>query len=351
MAAISIEGRTLGTAYWRCRRPQPRIQSIGLFQSFILLPTMPEPVAYLNGQFISAAQAQLSVYDQGFLLGVTVAEQLRTFGGKLFRLDRHLDRLFHSMQIVGVQPDLSRADFERIAWEVTTRNHGLLAQGDDLGLTIFVTPGIITTAERGSVKCSTKPSRPTVCMHTRPLPFSTWATKYSEGESLATTDIEQVSERSWPPELKCRSRMHYFLADRQAAARFPGARALMRDARGFVTEATTANVLIYRAAEGLLTPPAAKVLPGISLGVLRDLAAKECIPLAERDLVADLFATADEVLLCSTSPCVLPVTRFNGRAISDGKPGPIFHTLLAAWGKSVGVDIQAQAEIFGTLET
>src|SRR5690606_15089688 len=106
---------------------------------------------------------------------------------------------------------------------------------------------------------------PTVCLHTRRLPYAHWADKYEVGEALATTPVLQAPGECWPPALKCRSRMHYYLADREAAARFPGARALMLDAGGFATEASTANVLVYRAGVGLLTPPRAKILPGISL--------------------------------------------------------------------------------------
>jgi branched-subunit amino acid aminotransferase/4-amino-4-deoxychorismate lyase len=234
---------------------------------------MQEPVAYLNGQLLPAGQALLSVHDQGFLLGVTVAEQLRSFAGKLFRLDRHLERLDRSLRIVGFHSGLSQTELEQIVGEVAAHNFALLEPGDDLGLTIFVTPGIATNLDRVLMAAGNIQPQPTVCVHTRPLPFHAWATNYSMGESLATTDIEQVSARSWPPELKCRSRVHYFLADQQANARYPGARALMLDEHGFATEATTANVLVYRAADGLMTPPAAKILPGISLSVLWVLAA------------------------------------------------------------------------------
>ena len=292
---------------------------------------MSESIAYLNGQIIPASQASISVSDPGFMLGVTVAEQLRTFGGKLFRLDEHLDRLERSLQIVGVDSQHSRRDLRRITEEIAAHNFGLLRPGDDLGVTLFVTPG-------------NSPEEPTVCIHPRPLLFRQWAEKYRSGESLATTDVEQVSIRCWPAELKCRSRMHYYLADRQAAARFPGSRALMLDENGFATEATTANVLVYRTNEGLLTPPGTKILPGISLGVLEQLAGEMGITLTRRDLRPEDVAAADEVLLCSTSPCVLPVTQFNGRPIADGKPGSVFGSLLNGWSKLVNLDIAAQAE-------
>jgi branched-subunit amino acid aminotransferase/4-amino-4-deoxychorismate lyase len=187
---------------------------------------------------------------------------------------------------------------------------------------------------------------PTVCLHTAPVRFNTFAAKYDSGESLATTDIVQVPAESWPPELKCRSRMHYYLADKQARERFPGSRALMLDQAGFVTEATTANLLVAQGSE-LLTPPSAKVLPGISLAVVRDLAAELQIPLREVDLRPQDVASADELLLVSTSPCVLPATTFNGQQVGSGVvQDSMYRRLLQAWGAQVGVDIAAQAKRF-----
>jgi branched-subunit amino acid aminotransferase/4-amino-4-deoxychorismate lyase len=302
---------------------------------------MPEPIAYLAGQWLPVSQAAISFYDTGFMLGVTVAEQLRTFGGRLFQLDRHLDRLARSLAIVGVEPGLSRADFERIATELAAQNHRLLDAGDDLGLTIFVTPG----AHPAFAKLA-RQAGPVVGMHTQPLPFGTWTAKYDAGDHLVVTSIRQVPDACWPPELKCRSRMHYFLADREARERQPGARALLVDERGFVTEASTANLLIHRAGQGLISPPRERVLPGISMAVVHELAGKLAIPFSERNLSPADVAAADEVLLCSTSPCVWAVTRLDGRPIADGRPGPICRRLQAAWSELVGLDIVAQAQRF-----
>ena len=140
--------------------------------------------------------------------------------------------------------------------------------------------------------------------------------------------------------------MHYFLADRQARALHGGARAAMLDGDGFVTEATTANLLVYFSNEGLVTPPRAKVLPGISLAVLARLAAEESIPLRERDIGPAELMAADEVLLTSTSPCILPVVRFNDHAVGSGTPGPVQRRLLGAWSRLVGIDIPEQARRF-----
>jgi branched-chain amino acid aminotransferase len=301
---------------------------------------MNEPLALLNGRWIPASEATIPVGDAGFVLGATVAEQLRTFAGKLFRLDDHLARLAHSLEIVGVDPEMTRDQFAQAAEELATHNHELLAPGDDLGLSIFVTPGDYPTFRASGS------TRPTVCLHTYPLPFRLWARKYRKGQALATTEVEQVSPRCWPPGVKCRSRMHYYLADKQAKAIDPDARALLLDAQGLVTETSTANLLIYNAAEGIASPMPTTVLQGISFSVVEQLAQKSGIQSTRRDLRVSDVASAGEAMLSSTPTCLLAVTRLNGRAIGDGKPGPVFRRLLDAWSDMVGLDIAGQAERF-----
>ena len=304
---------------------------------------MDEPLAYLNGRLIPASSAALSITDAGFVLGTAVAEQLRTFAGEIFRLDDHLDRLQHSLEIIGVEPDIDRDRMAEIARELVAHNRRLLAPGDDLGLSVFVTPG--------PYPAYSSPGRaePTVCLHTYPLPFRLWAEKYETGQALVIPDVRQVSPKAWPPGLKCRSRMHYYLADRQAAMADPGARALLLDSEGLVSEASTANVLIFTAAEGLLAPPHAKVLPGISLAAATELAVKLGIPTARRGLTPDDVKSAEEVLLTSTPFCLLPATRLDGRPIAGGSAGGVYRRLLAAWSELVGIDVAGQARRFASL--
>ena len=307
---------------------------------------MTQPLAFLNGQLVPAAQALISVTDGGFVQGVTVAEQLRTFGGKLFRLDRHLQRLKRSLEIVGVDPGITGEQMESAAEELIRHNHKLLASGDDLGLTMFVTPGIYSAYSAAATGLH---SGPTVGMHTMPIPFHLWNQKYDSGEALAVTDIRQVPNACWPAELKCRSRMHYYLADREARAKFAGARALLLDEQGLVTESSTANVLIFTKQAGLISPPRESILPGVSVAVVEELAGKIGIPFLHRPLTVADVASADEVLLCSTSPCVWGVSTLNGQPIGNGKPGPISRALLTAWSLMVGHDILAQAHHFGQI--
>jgi len=305
---------------------------------------MTTALAFLNGNFVPASEAAVPVYDTGFMLGVTVAEQVRTFRGRLFRLDKHLQRLTHSLQIVDVDPGISLADLGDAARELAARNHALLDPEDDLGMSIFVTPGPYVTMAQVARQAGHE--GPLVCMHTYPLPFGLWADKYERGQSLVVSRIRQVPADCWPPELKCRSRMHYYLADLHARRIQPAARALLLDHDDHVLEASTANIVVYFRDEGIVSPPQEKILPGVSAGAVAELAERLGIAFRHRDLTIEDLRKADEVMLCSTSPCVWPVTELDGQTIGGGRMGEVCRRVLEAWSDLVGLDIAGQATRF-----
>ena len=295
---------------------------------------MTEPLAYLNGDFIPVSQLRISVDDLGIIQGVAISERLRTFGGVLFRLDEHLQRMNNSLQIVDLTPELTTPEIGGIVQELVQRNMDFVGEEDDLGISLFVTPGLITGGS------------PTVGIHAYPLPFGQWAAYFTEGQMLAETGVRQVPSSCWPVALKCRSRMHYYLADQLANKRFPGSRAVLLDQDGFVSEASTANIVIYRDGVGILSPPLERILPGVSLSVLAELADTLGMSFHYRDMRLEDLQSADEILLCSTTPCVWPVTRLNGQAVGRGVNGPVFRQLLEAWSELVGLDIAGQARRF-----
>jgi len=298
---------------------------------------MADTTAYLNGRWIPSSALCLPIDDLGFLLGATVVERMRTFSGKTFRLDDHLQRLQRSLEIVGW-------DAEAIGQQVALacdgffhRNPSLVDADDDCGIVAFITPGATHDARQ-----------PTVCVHGHPLPFRDWAKDYETGVEATVVEVRQVPPECWPTELKCRSRMHYYLADQEAHSRAPGAKAILLDADGNVGEGSTANVVAYFANQGLVTPRRDKVLPGVSQQVLFELADSLGLPHREEDLSPEQLGTADEAFLTSTSSCLLPLVRFHGRPLAEGTPGPVFKKLLAAWSKLVGVEISKQANRFAT---
>jgi branched-subunit amino acid aminotransferase/4-amino-4-deoxychorismate lyase len=287
--------------------------------------------AYLNSRWIPDTELSIGVDDLGFLLGATVTERLRTFRGHVFRVDEHLQRLSHSLDIVGLPANKITEQVGAAMDEFIARNKSQISPDDDWSIVAFVTPG---TSSDGP---------PTVCVHGYPLPFARWASQFDDGVRVAISDVRQIPPQSLPSELKCRSRMHYYLADQRAAAAYPGARAVLLDEDGYVAEATTANVIVFVEKQGLVSPPSEHILFGVSLGVVQELAAKLGIPFIQRPLSVNEFRAADEVMLTSTSICLLPAVQCDGQPIANGQPGPKYRQLLSAWSDMVGIDIADQA--------
>jgi branched-subunit amino acid aminotransferase/4-amino-4-deoxychorismate lyase len=310
--------------------------------------------AWADGRLIPRGDLAVAVGDAGFVLGATVTEQLRTFNGRLFLPDEHRLRLAESLAAVGIRPPVPLEAVFAAAQDLAAHNHAVLAAasghergpegaadrgpdtGPDLGVVIFVTPGDLPAQHEG------RSGGPRVVIHSFPLAFSMWARAYDHGLALRSVSVRQVPEACWPVHAKVRSRLHYFLADREAQAIEPGTRAVLAHLDGRISETSTANVAIV-ADRTILEPPPADALAGVSLAHARRLAEAAGFTWRERSLVASDLAAADEILLTSTPTCLLAVTRFDGRPVGRGSPGPIHRRLLAAWSRGVALDIAAQA--------
>lgn len=300
---------------------------------------MAEPLVYLNGRMIPASQAHLAIYDAGVVLGATVTEMVRTFHHKLFRLEDHLARLARALRYVRFDIGMTVDQLGEACKTIVENNTKLLEPDDDLGLVIFITAGEYPTyagSAAGNVRTT-----PTVCAHTFPMPWEMWAAKMTEGLHVVTPSIRHVPPQCYDPNMKYRSRMHYYLGDQEARLVDPNAAALLLDLEGNVTETSGANFLIVE--DGIIVSPTLRnILPGISRATVRELAGELGIPFAERDFQVFNVINAQEAFTSSTPYCLMPVTRINGIPIGSGKPGPIFDRLLEAWSKRVGLDISRQ---------
>ena len=284
--------------------------------------------AYYNGEYLTKGEISIQLDDVGFVLGTTVSERLRTFAGAVFRLDDHLERLMQSVDTVGLSDAVDLVEIREAVNEVANRNLDPSTGLKDLGIAVLITPG-------------SSLSGPNLIIYADPLPFTQMSTWYQHGVQLCTTDFKQVPSTSWPAELKCRSRMHYFLADRQAREKRDGARALLLDQRGFVAEASTANLVAYSESQGLLSPHRENILPGISLMMIEELATELGIPFSYRDFTPAELSKMDEVMLCSTSPCVWSVVSVDD--VTWQNSGPVMTRLQTAWKEALGLDFVEQA--------
>lgn len=296
------------------------------------------PLAYLDGQYLPAEDAQLPVWDRGVVQGATVTEMIRTFQRVPFRLDAHLSRLRSSLGYLGVTLEETDVELAAIVERLIESRGASLPPAGDVGIVILATPGAIPMYA-GDVPVS---KSPTLCIHTFALPFRLWADKYQSGQALVVPSIRQIPSEILDPRFKYRSRLHWYLADREAHAIDPRAVAVLQNVHGHLTETNSGNFFIVEQGR-IRTARESDVLPGISQQFVKELAQVLEIPYEVGDISVERALLAEEAFVTSTTYCVLPVTRLNQQVIGNGTPGLVTQRLLNRWSKQVGLDIVHQA--------
>jgi len=298
-----------------------------------------QALAYFRDGLVPAAEAKLSIYDLGIVMGATVTDMARTYRHEPFRLQDHLVRFYESCKYARLRVPLSLVETERVTRELTRHNAQELAAKEDLAIVYFITPGenpLYAGTAAGTIHLE-----PTFCIHTFPLPFSNWTHLFRDGAHLVTPSIRHIPPQCVDPKIKCRSRMHWWLADQEACLVDPKAVTLLLDLDGNVTETSGSNLLIAKQG-ALISPTARNTMRGISRQNVMELCVKLQVAFAEREFQVHDVINADEAFLTTTPYGIAPATRINGLPIGNGTPGPLFKRIAAAWSAQVGFDILEQ---------
>ena len=305
---------------------------------------MPEPEVYLHGKFVPASQAHLNIYDFGIVLGATITDQLRTFRHQPYRLNDHVERFYESAKYARLAIPIPRDETAEVTCELIRRNAKLIPAEADLGVVYFLTPG--ENLGYAGTAASFAPTEPTFCIHSFPLPFAAFRRLFTDGIHLVTPSTRHVPSQCLDQKIKHRSRLHWWIAEKEAQLADPNAVPVLLDLHGNLTECSGANFLMVKGGAAY-SPTAANMLRGASRQVVSELCAELRVAFHERDLQLHDVINADEVFVVTTPYCTAPVSRINGLPIgggagSEAAGGPVFERLLAAWSEKVGVDIRAQ---------
>ncbi|MCH2311481.1 MAG: aminotransferase class IV [SAR202 cluster bacterium] len=291
-------------------------------------------VAYVNGEIVPEVEAKVSYNDVGFLYGDAVFDTTRTFGGKIFRLQQHLDRFFQSLKYMRIDPLMTQDEMSDITMEVLERNLPLLGDNDDYWVSQRVSRGV--RQDLGGL------SNPTVVIETFPLPLKQRASLYKDGLQLVTPSVRRTPPVSQSPRAKVHNYINIVQADLEVKSQNPNASALMLDINGNLCEGMGANLFLVKDGE-IFTPHEQYILAGISRQVTIDLANELGINVKEKNL--DLYDayTADEIFVTSTSYCICPVASVNGsKPDNQDVPGTVTKRLMDAYSGMVGIDIVGQ---------
>jgi branched-chain amino acid aminotransferase len=297
-------------------------------------------VVYFNGRFVPESEARVSIFDSALMYGDMAFEMTRTYNRRPFKLREHLDRLYGSLTLLEIGCGLSLAEMEQITLETLEKN--LPTEPGDMDWQIMhdVSRGpldIYRTAFAEGI-------RPTISINCWPLitHMGGFAPKYSSGVSIVIPAQQAVPAYLIDPKAKTRSRLHYQMANLQAARIGSGSWPVLLDPDGYLAEGPGWNIFLVR--DGvLLTPEPRNILLGVSRATTIELARALGIPVCETNLGRYEALRADEIFCTATTYALVHAASFEGQPIGNGGPGPVFRRLLDSWKSAVGVDFISQA--------
>ena len=266
-------------------------------------------VAYLDGVYLDAGEARVSVFDHGFLYGDGVFEGIRLFAGALFRPRDHLARLARSAQAIGLEPPLAGEELLEVLCEVVVRSgledahvRPVLSRG-------YGAPGL------DPARCE----RPTLLVVAYPFP----PLLGSDPISVLVSSVVRKAPRSLGAHVKSLNYLDAIMAKRQATA--AGMQeAVMLDMLGAVAECSAAN--LFAVIDGVLvTPTTRAALPGITRRTVLELARELAIPAEERDVWPMELYTAEALFATGSGAGIVPIGAVDGIQL-----GTVGHPVLAA---------------------
>lgn len=264
-----------------------------------------DQLVYINGKFLPRDQASIPVMDRGFLFGDGVYEVLPSFGGKLFRLPQHIERLNNSLREVRMDPPHSIAVWQDILERLVAQQPSA-----DCSIYLQVTRGVAATRDHAIPQGIT----PTVFAMATPIPASNAAVN-----ARGITTVTRPDFRWERCDIKAITLLANVLLRQEAVERGAMEAILIRD--GFAVEGAASNIFIVQ--EGvLITPPKNNyILPGITRDLILELAVANNITHKIANIPAADLVNAQEIWLTSSVREIMPVIQIDGQAVSGGKPG------------------------------
>jgi branched-chain amino acid aminotransferase len=279
----------------------------------------------VNGVISSPEKASISVFDRGFLYGDSIYEVTQTFSGKLFKLDAHLDRLWHSAAMMDMPITYSR---EEIISQIQTTVDK--TTGNNIYVRIIVT--------RGEGEIGLDPNlatRNNLIIITKVMPENPkwW---YDDGVHMIIAHILRNSKNAVDPNIKSGNYLNNVLA--MSEAKKQGAfDAIMLNSDGNITEATTSNIWIIKDGT-LITPPIKSgLLGGITRLSLLEIAKDNDLDFRVDNFNVEDLKSSDECFLTSTTKMIVPITKVDDTIIGLGRPGKLTNKLLKMYKNTYGI--------------
>lgn len=288
--------------------------AIGAFPAATPRPAMPLQI-YISGKLYNKEDAKISVYDHGLLYGDGVFEGMRSYGGKVFRLEEHLVRLWNSAQAIWLTIPISKEELAKAVID-TLRANGIT----DGYIRLVVTRGA------GSLGLDpNKTSDPQVIIITDHIALYP-AEFYEKGLEIVTAGTLRNHSAALNPRVKSLNYLNNILAKIEGL-QAGCVEALMLNHKGEVAECTGDNIFLVSRGDVLTPPIDAGILEGITRDTVIELAKNAGLVVKQIPLTRHDVYIADECFLTGSAAEVIPVVKVDSRVIGTGQPGPITRDL------------------------
>jgi branched-chain amino acid aminotransferase len=301
-------------------------------QDFTADPRNDAILINVNGVLTPRAQAVVSVFDSGFMLGDGVWEGIRVYKGRMAFLKEHLDRLWEGAKAIALDIGISREEMVGRLYETITAN-----QMDACHIRLMVTRGIRSTPYQDPRVVVSPATIVIIAEHKEPH-----SEVIEKGISLFTVHVRRGDPAVQDPKLNSHSKLNCITACIQATE--AGANeGLMLDPYGFVATCNSTHFFIVRKGE-VWTSTGDYCLGGITRGNVIRICREEGIPVFEKNFSLTEVYGAEEAFVTGTFAGVVPAHTIDGRVITEGR-GPMVERLQGLYKKLVERDITEEQEL------
>lgn len=264
-------------------------------------------IAFFNGEFLPLEEVRVSPLDRGYLLGDGVYEVVPVYGGRLFCIEEHMDRLGRSLAAIELRDPFIRTRWLGMLEELVERNGG-----GERSVYFQVTRGVAPRNHAFPAGAD-----PVVFAMTKPAPARVMPTPVS-----AITRVDNRWDRC---DIKSIALLPNVLLRQQAVAAGAAEAILLKD--GFLTEGAASNVFLVHGGRVRTPPKSPKILAGITRDVVVALGRSAGIEIQETEISGDELKTAEEIWVTSSTMEMSPVVKLDGEAVGAGDVGPVWHEL------------------------
>lgn len=275
-------------------------------------------LVWLNGVVSPLEAAMIPASDHSHLYGDGLFEGIRIYGGKVFKLDEHLDRLYHGIKYLGYKMTISQPELRQIVLDTCRQ-----AEADNGYIRLNVTRGTGLGLDPKNID-----QNPNVMVMVNTLALYP-PEAYEKGLDVVTTSFKTLPPDALDPRLKCIGKYAANILAKQEANSRGAGEGLMLNHQGYIAECTGDNIFLIQGKVVRTPDPSSGLLLGVTRNTVIMLAREAGYTVEEAFLTPFDLYSCDEAFLTGTAAEVIPMVTIDGRLIGDGKPGPVTKDLMA----------------------